>query len=262
MKPIITLIKTNAFGLLFVTLLVTSCGTRQEIVYFQDEPLTKEFKQTNAPQIRFKPSDLLTIDVSSIEPDAVRPFNLPAVAYNSSILNAGTNLRMQTYLIDANGNIEFPVLGTVKLAGLTRTEATTLLREKITEYVKDPIVNIRLVNFTVTVLGEVNKPGTFTVEDERISLTEALGLAGDLTIYGRRDNVFLIRELNGEKRYAKIDLTSINSVNSPSYYLTQNDVIYVEPNTSRVRSSTYTQNNSVIISAVGTLATIIAILIR
>lgn len=130
------------------------------------------------------------------------------------------------------------------------------------EYIKDPIVNIRLANFTVTVLGEVNKPGTFTVQNERISLPEALGLAGDLTIYGRRDNVFLIREVDGIKRFAKFDLTSINLVNSPNYYLTQNDVIYVEPNNARVRSSSYNQNNYVLISAISTLATIIAILIK
>ena len=169
---------------------------------------------------------------------------------------------MQTYLVDLNGFIEFPVLGNIKLGGLTRSQATQLLKTKLTDYIKDPIVNIRLANFTVTVLGEVNNPGTFTVEDERISLIEAIGLAGDLTIYGKRENVFLIREDNGVKRFTKFDLTSIKVVNSPNYYLTQNDVIYIEPNKAKIRSSSYNQNNVIIISAVATLATIIAILIK
>ena len=121
-------------------------------------------------------------------------------------MNVNQNLRVQSYLIDVNGNIEFPVLGSMKIQGLTRVEATEMLKEKLSEYIKDPIVNIRLINFTITVLGEVNTPGTFTVQNERISLNDALGLAGDLTIYGKRDNVLLIREIDGQKRYAKFDL--------------------------------------------------------
>jgi polysaccharide export outer membrane protein len=241
---------------------MTSCTTSKEVVYFQDEKISKSDQTSLSSDLIYKPNDLLTINVSGLDPDAVRPFNLPVVAYSNSVLSAQGNLKMQTYLIDINGNIEFPVLGTIKLEGLTRTAATALLKEKLTEYLKDPIVNIRLANFTVTVLGEVNNPGTYTIQDERISLIEALGLAGDLTIYGKRDNIFLIREDNGIKRFTKFDLTSIKVVNSQNYYLTQNDVIYVEPNKSKIRSATYNQNNGVLISAVSTLATIIAILIK
>src|SRR5690606_13848156 len=167
--------------------------------------------------------------------------------------SANGGMKLQTYLIDYDGNIEFPVLGTIHIAGMTRTEATQMLKEKISEYAKDPIVNIRLVNFTVTILGEVARPGTFTIQDERITLTEALGMANDLTIFGKRDNVLLIREVDGQKKFAKIDLTSVNAVNSPLYYLQQNDVIVVEPNNARIRSSTFNQNNGVLISAIGTL---------
>ena len=166
---------------------------------------------------------------------------------------------MQTYLVDYNGNIEFPVLGTLHIAGMTRIGLTTMLKEKISEYAKDPIINIRLINFTVTVIGEVSSPGTFTIQNERISLPEALGLAKDLTIFGKRQNVLLIREVDGRKKFAKIDLTSVNSVSSPLYYLQQNDVIVVEPNNSRIRSSNYNQNNAVLISAIGTLTTIVAV---
>ncbi|MDT0558722.1 polysaccharide biosynthesis/export family protein [Ichthyenterobacterium sp. W332] len=253
---------------LMLTLSMFSCGSRKDIVYFQDEPISSEdFPKQNSFEIIYKADDLITINVSGLDPEAVKPFNLPAVTYDamSSIttdLNTQGQRRMLTYLIDKEGNIEFPVIGTVKLGGLTRTEATVKMKTILSEYIKDPIVNIRLANFTISVLGEVNRPGTFTVQDERISIPEALGLAGDLSIYGKRDNIFLIREVDGQKKYAKIDLTSISVVNSPVYYLTQNDVIYVEPNKARIRQSSYNQNNGLVVSAIGTIATIIAILIR
>ena len=124
---------------------------------------------------------------------------------------------------------------------------------------KDPIVNVRLANFTVTILGEVSRPGTFTIQDERITILEALGLASDLTIYGERKKVLVIREVEGKKKFAQIDLTSVNTVNSPVYYLQQNDVIYVGPNKARVRASSFNPNNGVTISAISLLVTITAI---
>lgn len=249
--------------LLVLTLvLLSSCGSKKDIVYFQDEPITNESlsQLENKFEIRYKPNDILTIDVSAEVAESVSAFNLPVVTYDTSGgVASTTNILRQTYLIDPDGNIEFPVLGTIKIGGLTRVEATKMLKEKIGEYVNEFIVNIRLINFTITVLGEVNRPGAYTIQDERISLTEALGLAGDLTIYGKRHNIFLIREVDGKKKYAKYDLTSINVVNSPVYYLSQNDVIYVEPNNARIKTSSYNPNTGVLISAVSTLATIIAI---
>ncbi|WP_066225419.1 polysaccharide biosynthesis/export family protein [Formosa haliotis] len=242
--------------------LLCSCGSSENIAYFQDELISSS---NNLPdfEIRFKPDDLLTIDVSALDPEAAKPFNLPAVSYNTtSIISAQGTLKMQTYLIDKFGNIEFPILGTIKIGGLSRSEANNYLKNKLTEYLKDPIVNIRLANFVITILGEVNRPGTYNVQDEKISLTEALGLAGDLTIYGKRENVFLIREIDGENRYFKFDLTSISVLNSPYYYLRQNDVIYVEPNKAKSKSSKYNQNNIVLISAIATLATITALIIN
>lgn len=247
---------------LLMIILLSSCASRQDLVYFQDEPLPSSAFENPNFEIHYKTDDLLTIDVSALDPEAARPFNLPVVTYSDNIMLAQGNLKMQTYLINVNGEIEFPVLGTVKLGGLTRSQATTYLKERLAEYIKDPIVNIRLANFTISVLGEVNRPGTYNVQDERISVLEALGLAGDLSIYGVRNNVLLIREVDGQKRFAKLDLTSINMVNSPTYYLEQNDIIYVEPNKAKVRSSTFNPNTGVVISAVGTLATIVAILIR
>jgi len=254
---------------LLVLVLLSSCASKQEVVYFQDEALISSNENKNSKfELRYKTDDLVTINVSSSQAfdaeglDVTKPFNLPAVSYNSTVIDAQGSLKMQAYLIDASGNIEFPVLGVLKLGGLSKAEATALLKSKLSLYIKDPFVNIRLANFKITVLGEVKTPGTFTIQDERVSLSEALGLAGDLTIYGKRDNVFLIREVNGEKKFTKFDLTSINVVNSSNYYLTQNDVVYVEPNSARIRSSGYNQNNGIIISAIGTLATIAAILIK
>lgn len=242
---------------------LSSCASKKEMIYFQDEPLlTTEINNMNT-ELVYQPNDLITIDVNATDYETVRPFQLAPITWNEdSVINAQGTLRMQAYLIDINGNIDFPTLGTIKIAGKTRTQAHAFLKEKISEYVKDPIVNIRLANFTISVLGEVNRPGVYTIQDERVSLSEALGLAGDISNNGRRDNIFLIREVDGKKRFAKLDLTSINVVNSPLYYLVQNDVIYVEPNTAKIRSSTYNPNTALVISAISTLATIAAILIR
>ena len=244
---------------LLVLIMASSCASRKNLVYFQDEPLEEGIKVSEPEQIIYKPDDILTINVSAFDLETVRPFNMYTVENNTNVLSVQTARQVQTYLVDYNGNIDFPVLGKIKVAGLNRTELTALLTERISEYATDPIVNVRLINFTVTILGEVSRPGTFTIQDERITILEALGLASDLTIFGKRNNVLLIREVDGKKRFAKIDLTSINSVSSPLYYLQQNDVIYVEPNNARIRSSTFNQNNSVLISAIGTLTTILAV---
>jgi len=263
MKSKLTMYRIKQVLILLFIIVQSSCASKQDIVYFQDEPVNSEITLTNNYAIKLKPADMLTIDISAQDPEAVSPFLLTPVAQNTgNALNLNSNLRIQTYLIDVNGNIDFPVLGTLKMQGLSRIDATEMLKEKLSEYIKDPIVNVRLVNFTITILGEVKNPGTFTIQNERISLSDALGLAGDLTIYGKRDNILLIREVDGQKRYAKFDLNSVNVVNSPNYYLTQNDVIYIEPNNARVRQSSYNPNNGIIISAIATLATIAAILIK
>lgn len=245
--------------LITIIIICSSCVSKKEIIYFQDEPLNGLEKVNFNPETVFKPNDLLSIHVSGPDPETVRPFNLPVITMATSSVNLQGETRMQTYIVDLDGNIEFPFLGTIKAGGLTRAQLTTYLKNKISELVNDPIINVRLTNFTVTILGEVNSPGTYTVEDEKISLLEGLGMAGDLTIHGKRDNVFLIREQDGVKRFTKFDLTSINVLNQPNFYLEQNDVIYVEPNRAKVRSANYNQNYVVIISAVGTLATIAAI---
>lgn len=253
--------KNQLFLISMLTLVFcASCASRKNIVYFQDEPIEEGVAMAEPKQLIYKPDDILTINVAAFVQETVAPFNLTVGRNNNNDNRAVQGaLQLQTYLVDYEGNIDFPVLGKLHIEGLTRTELTDMLTEEISEYATDPIVNVRLSNFTITIIGEVSNPGTFTIQDERITILEALGLANDLTIYGERKNVLIIREVDGEKKFAMIDLTSINTVNSPVYYLQQNDVIYVEPNKARIRSSTYNQNNGVLISAIGTLTTIIAV---
>lgn len=262
-------LKINTRNLIFRLTIISfvalsSCASRKEMVYFQDGPLSSTEVNNMDTELVYQPNDLLTIDINGADQETVQPFKLPPITFdnNQPILNAQGTLRMQAYLLDVNGNIEFPVLGTIKISGLTRSQTIALFKEKLQDYIKNPIVNVRLANFSISVLGEVNRPGVYNIQDERVSLSEALGLAGDLTNYGKRDNIFLIREIDGKKRFAKLDLTSISVVNSPLYYLIQNDVIYVEPNTSKIRSSTFNPNTAVVISAVSTVVTILAILVR
>jgi len=167
-----------------------------------------------------------------------------------------------TYTVDNNGEIILPMLGKVKVAGLTRVEAIEKIRSELGQYIKDPGVNINFNNFRVSILGEVARPGSFIMPTERVTVLEALGMAGDLTIRGVRENVMLIREVDGQKTIHRLDLTKQNTLNSPYYYLAQNDVIYVEPNKAQINNSKLGSNTSVIISIAGLLITVISVLTR
>jgi len=181
----------------------------------------------------------------------------------STNLTQQTDLALRpTYTVNENGNISFPILGEVHLAGLTRTEAIEKLRSDLGEYIKDPGVNINFNNFRISVLGEVARPGSFIMPTERVTVLEALGMAGDLTIRGVRENVLLIREIDGQKTMHRLDLTQQKTLNSPYYYLVQNDVIYVEPNKAQINNSKLGSNTNVIISIAGLLITVISVLTR
>lgn len=250
----------------FLTMLLTSsfllfsCGSRQEVVYFQNIDTIGSSRSINNYNPTIRPDDLMTIVVSALDQDLVRPFNLTTVSYTSETGDV-SRAAQQTYLVGSNGSIDFPVLGTLKLAGLNRIQATIMIKDLLTEYIKDPIVNIRITNFKVTVIGEVNRPGSYTIPSERITILEALGLAGDLTLQAKRNNVLVVRELDGKKSYNRVDLTSEQVFNSPMYYLTQNDIIYVEPNNSRVRSSAVGPNTNATLSVISTLVTVAALII-
>lgn len=245
-----SIIKLTAVLALTTTLF--SCGSKKDIVYFQNIDLVGAKKSINKYTPTIKNDDMLTIIVSALDQDLARPFNLTTISFAQN-QNAYGRQTQQTYLVDSNGNIDFPVLGSVKLAGLTRIQATELLKKMISVYLKNPIVNIRNVNFKVTVLGEVNRPGTFTITNERLTILEALGLAGDMTIQGERKNILVTREENGKTTTTRVDLTSSSVFDSPVYYLSQNDVIYVQPNNARVKSSSIGPSTGATLSIIGTL---------
>lgn len=253
-----TTIKYVVF-LLIVTCL-TSCASRKDVVYFQGTPLTPLV----IPSFEFlyKPNDVLTISVSAINMEAVRPFNLTTVSYTSVTGQLATPPVQQSYLISADGSILFPVIGRLFLADLTRSAAEALFVEKISAYVKNPMVKIKIINYKVSVLGEVKKPGVFTVENEKISILEALGRAGDLSIHGERTNVLLIRDYQGKKYFERLDLTSIDLFTTSNFYLQQNDVLYIAPNKAKVKASKSNPSTRLYLSAISLLITLIAILIK
>ena len=210
---------------------------------------------------RIKPKDLLSITVVSSEPEASRIYNLvvPQIAEASNQNSLYTQPSLQSYLVDNDGNIEFPVFGKIKVAGLTRKELETMLQKKLAPaFSKEtPIITIRFINYSVNILGEVMKPGKFETTNDRLTIFEGLALAGDLTIYGRRDNVKVLREnLDGTKEYITVNLMDKNIIYSPAYYLEQNDVVYVEPNKSRSRSSNYGAAESFGITSLSVLLTL------
>jgi len=169
------------------------------------------------------------------------------------------NPRLLPYLVDADGNINFPVLGKLKVAGVTTQQLGDQITQQLTTYLVEPIVNVRLTNFKITVMGEVKLPGTYTVPNERITLIEALGLAGDLTIQAKRSPILLIREKNGKREFITVDLTNKALFNSPYYYLAQNDVLYVEPNKAKVNSGAVGSGTSVLLSSIGILISLITL---
>lgn len=250
----------NKIYLAFVLLLLfASCASRKNIAYLQPSQLELEKTYLQyAPKIQQE--DLLTITVSAADVKATFPFNQQNV-YQATAGTATDLAFKPTYLVDAHGEIDFPVLGKVKVGGFSRVEATELLRSQLKKYIVEPGVNMTFANFKITVLGEVAKPGTYTLPQERITVLEALGLAGDMTIKGVRSNVLLIREKNGEKKMERLNLLSDSILNSPYYYLAQNDVIYVEPNGSQVRNSNLGQNTNVWISVSSIIISILTLVV-
>lgn len=248
------------FGFIIALSLFTSCASRKDLVYFQPDSIQLNTSyELNAPKLQ--PGDILAISVTADDIRVTEPFNQIS-PYNSNGALQNTNPFIPTYAIDVNGNIDFPKLGKVKLGGKTRTQAMDYLKTEIGKYIVNPGISMEVRNFRVTVLGEVKNPGSFPINNDRITLLEAIGLAGDLTINGVRNNVMVIREQNGKKEEFRVDLTKRDALNSPAYYLAQNDVIYVEPNGARIQSSKYTQNTSIFVSIASLIITIVAVVVR
>ena len=255
--------------LLLLPFLLTACQSYKKVPYFQNVEVVNEAEQQEKLyDAKIMPKDLLTIVVSCTNPELAIPFNL-TVASNAGIAVSTssyvtTQPVLQPYLVDNEGNINFPVLGELKLGGLTKREAEQLIIDKLKPYMKEtPIVTVRMVNYKISVIGEVMRPGTFTISNEKVNLLEALAMAGDMTVYGLRDNVKLIREdANGKQQIVTLDLNKAETILSPYYWLQQNDIVYVTPNKAKARNSDVGNSTSLWFSATSILVSIVSLLVN
>ena len=255
--------------LLLLPFLLTACQSYKKVPYFQNVEVVNEAEQQEKLyDAKIMPKDLLTIVVSCTNPELAIPFNL-TVASNAGIAVSTssyvtTQPVLQPYLVDNEGNINFPVLGELKLGGLTKRGAEQLIIDKLKPYMKEiPIVTVRMVNYKISVIGEVTRPGTFTISNEKVNLLEALAMAGDMTVYGLRDNVKLIREdANGKQQIVTLDLNKAETILSPYYWLQQNDIVYVTPNKAKARNSDVGNSTSLWFSATSILVSIVSLLVN
>lgn len=251
--------------IIFCTALMCGCSSYKNVPYIQDSDILAQM-QDSLPMYDAKimPKDLLTITVNTTDPEAAAPFNLTVqTALNTSRnTSLSQSAALQQYLVSNEGTIAFPVLGELHVSGLTKSEAERLIKEKLRDYLKEePIVTVRMTNYKISVLGEVAHPGMFTITNEKVNIFEALALAGDLTIWGMRENVKLIREdASGKRKVIKLNLNKADIVTSPYYYLQQNDILYVTPNKVRSLNSEVGQSTSLWFSGTSILISIISII--
>ena len=248
-----------------IALFLASCGSTKDVPYFQNANEIDLSKSATLYDARIMPKDQLTITVSTINNEAAIPFNLTVpTTQSASSRSTVSQPQLQAYLVDNKGMISFPIVGDLKVGGLTKSEAEALILSKIMPYInKDekPIVTVRMTGYQISVLGEVSRPGTFTVSREKITILEALAQAGDLTIHGMRTNVKLIREdANGQKSIQELNLNDANIINSPYYYLQQNDVVYVTPNKVKAQNSSIGSMTTLWFSATSILISLTSLL--
>jgi len=241
--------------------IISSCGSGRKAIYFSDLGADQVSHKVAAEYYEplIQTDDILTINIQTIDPRAAAPVN------QSGGVSTGGNPAQNEpaitgYLVDKEGNVEMPMLGIVKLGGLTTTEAKEVIRKKAGTYYKNPTIQVRFANFKITILGEVARPASYTIPNERISVLDAISLAGDLTIFGKRDDVMLIRNNGNYKEIARLNLNSSELMASPYFYLKQNDVLYVEPN--KAKTSTNNAPKMQIITIAIAVATLVVTAIR
>lgn len=248
-------------SLLFVALL-SSCASSSKIIYLKDASQLNQQEIETKYDLHIKKDDMLSIIVNCKEPELAAPFNMQlspaAFTGNNQVSNSYGTGSPQGFLVDSNGEIDYPIFGKMKVEGLTRMELAEKIQNLLEEngYIQNPVVNIKMINFKVSVLGEVTKPGVLKVDSERITLFEAISQAGDLTVYGRRHNVKVIREENGNRKVTEIDLGDPTLMYSPFYYLQQNDLVYVEPNKAKASQASYSAFWGTIISVLSLATTV------
>ena len=242
-----------------VILMMVGCGSSKEVAYWQNIDSISLAASKGLYDAKIMPKDELTILVQTTDPLTSEPFNLRSTGQTSS------KNQITGYLVDNDGMINFPIVGKIHVAGLTKTECEDLIKSKIQPYLartENPLVSVRTSSYRITVIGEVNKPGVIPVATEKISLIEALAEAGDMTIYGKRDNVLLVREdKSGEKHKVRLNMNDANIINSPYYYLQQNDIVYVEPHKVKARNTFFGSNTSIFYSVIGITTSLVSLLI-
>ncbi|MDE5835383.1 MAG: polysaccharide biosynthesis/export family protein, partial [Paramuribaculum sp.] len=250
--------------IIFLTIVASSCSShKSHLTYLSGLPEAKEGKLNSTEySIKIVPEDELEIVVTSTVPAATAEYNIPAsnAQYSAGQNSIISTSEQQKYIVNKNGDIDFPVLGTIHVAGMSTTELKNYLTSRIEENVTDPKVKVRLINFKVNVMGEVRTPRTIDVKSERFSIFDALASAGDMTEYGRRDNVTVIRETPDGLVYHRLDLTNPDVIASPYYYLQQNDVVIVDPNSVRESNARYNTNNSYKLSVISTIVSAVSVI--
>lgn len=251
----------NFFILLIASLFIYSCANKKDILYLQDfkeekVKISQDYVNT------LQADDILNIHISSPDQQGISPFNLYMRQNPSNAIGGSNQNIMLNYIIRKDGTIQFPILGDVKLSGLTILEAISHLKKEVSKYINNPVVTIEWVNFKFTVSGQVNRPGQYRSQSERVSILDALGMAGDLDIYGQRKNIMLIREINGERHTYFIDLTSKSFMDSEAYFIKQNDVIIVSPNSPQIQASAFNRNIPLYISVTSTIISLIILITR
>jgi polysaccharide export outer membrane protein len=242
--------------------LTVSCVSKKKIIRFQYDEIDQSLVSNDYKTV-FKPDDLLQITISAQDLRSVAPFNLPAVNFSATTGLAVAQPLQQAYLVDSNGKIDFPILGDIEVGGRTREDVIKEFKLKLDpDYVKNPTINIFISNFKVTVTGDVARPGTFTIPNERVTILEALGLAGDINISGNRKNVLVVREEFEQKKQYRVNLLSNDVFTSPVYYLQQNDVVYIEPNNAKSQSAAFNQNTGLWVSIGSILISLLTIITR
>lgn len=240
--------KNRFLTLLLLAVSLVSCNTSKEILYFQDVVVNQSEAIEGARDITVQPKDQISIMVSSKDPQLAALFNLTRVQYRAGatdLRSSSNNGEISGYTLDEKGDIDFPVIGTLHIAGMTKSQIAALIKKRLVkeDLVKDPVVTVEFMNLYFSVLGEVKAPGKYGITKDQISLLEAISMAGDLTIYGKRDAIFVIREESGERVTHWVDIRSKDFFKSPVYYLKQNDVVYVQPNKVRAGQSTINENS-------------------
>ena len=248
--------------LLAFLIAAASCTSYKKVPYLQNSSSVDPTAVVELYDAKIQPKDMLTITVSSEDLEAAIPFNLTVGTLQTAARYVTSQPVLQTYLVDNEGFIEFPTLGRLHVGGLTKHEVESIIKEKLTpNFTNAPIVNVRMVNYKISVIGEVVRPNTYTISNEKVNVFEALALAGDLTIYGRRDGVKLIREnADGTKQIVPLNLNDANLIYSPYYYLQQNDVLYVDPNKAKAQNSDIGSMTSLWFSGTSILISLVSLL--